>query len=67
MAENYDMVIDKVDKYYYFIITTKKAVLLSSSNSLNEAKKIAIKKLEPQIDKFIGKRLLLVKLINTYD
>jgi len=67
MAENYDTVIDKVDKYYYLIVTTKKAVLLSSSDSLSEAKKLAIEKLEPNIDKFIGKKLLLLKLVNTYD
>lgn len=67
MSENYDMVIDKVDKYYYLIVSTTKVVLLSSSDDLKEAKELAVKKLEPHIDKFIGKKLLLIKLVNTYD
>ena len=67
MSHNYDLIIDKVDKYYYFIISTKKIILLSSSNDLKDAKKIAIEKLEPNIDKFIDKKLIFIKIINTYD
>ena len=40
---------------------------MSSSDSLKEAKELAIKKIEPNIDKFIGKKLLLIKIKNTYD
>lgn len=66
MSENYDKVINMVDKYYYFIASPKKTILLSSSNNLNDAKTKAIKKLEPKIDTFIGKKLIFVKVTNTY-
>jgi hypothetical protein len=66
MAEKYDQIIDLVDKYYYFIVSPKKVILLSSSNDLGEAKKLAIEKLEPKIEQFIGKKLIFVKIINTY-
>ena len=66
MSEKYDKIISLVDKYYYFVATSKKITLLSSSSDLAEAKKLAIEKLEPKIDKFIGKKLIFVKIINTY-
>lgn len=66
MSENYDKVINQVDKYYYFIVSPKKTILLSSSNDLDEAKSKAIKKLEPKIDTFVGKKLVFVKISNTY-
>jgi hypothetical protein len=67
MAEKYNQIIDLVDKYYYFIVSPKKVILLSSSNNLEEAKKLALKKLEPKIDEFIGNELIFVKISNTYD
>jgi len=67
MSENYDKVIDNVDKYYYFIVSPNKTILLSSSNNLEEAKLKAIKKLEPKIDTFIGKKLIFVKIVNMYN
>jgi hypothetical protein len=67
MAEKYNQIINLVDKYYYFIVSPKKVILLSSSNDLEEAKKLALKKLEPKIDKFIGNELIFVKISNTYD
>jgi hypothetical protein len=67
MSENYDKIIEMVDKYYYFIVSSKRVILLSSSDNLNEVKSKAIKKLEPNIEKFIGKKLIFVKIINTYD
>ena len=67
MSEKYDKIISLVDKYYYFVATSKKISLISSSNDLVEAKKLAIEKLEPKIDKFIGKKLIFVKIINTYN
>lgn len=66
-SENYDKIIDKVDKYYYFVISPKKTILLSSSNDVNKAKKDALDKLEPQINKFINKKLVFVQIMNTYD
>ena len=67
MAEKYDQIIDLVDKYYYFIVSPKKVILLSSSNNLGEAKKLALKKLEPKINEFIGNELIFVKISNTYN
>jgi len=67
MAEKYDQIIESVDKYYYFIVSPKKIILLSSSNDLLEAKQIALKKLEPKINEFIGNELIFVKIINTYN
>lgn len=67
MAEKYDLIIDLVDKYYYFIVSPKKVILLSSSDNLEEAKKLALKKLEPKIDEFIGNELIFVKILNTYE
>lgn len=67
MAEKYDQIIDLVDKYYYFIVTPQKVILLSSSDNLQEAKKLALKKLEPKIDEFIGNELIFVKISNTYN
>jgi len=66
MSENYDRVIEQVDKYYYFIVSPNKVILLSSSNDINEAKSKAIEKLEPKIDTFVGKKLVFVKISNTY-
>lgn len=67
MSEKYDQIINLVDKYYYFIVSPKKVILLSSSNDLGEAKKLALKKLEPKIDEFIGNELIFVKISNTYN
>lgn len=67
MSENYDKIIDKVDKYYYFILTKKGPVFIASSNSVSDAKQKTIKKLEPHISKFIGKKLIFIKIKNTYD
>ena len=67
MSEKYDEIINKVNKYYYFIVSPNKTILLSSSNDLEEAKNEAILKLEPQIDKFIGKKLIFIKVLNTYE
>ena len=66
MSDNYDKIIDMVDKYYYFIVSPNKTIQLSSSNDLDEAKSKAIEKLEPKINTFIGKKLVFVKIINTY-
>lgn len=67
MAEKYDQIIGLVDKYYYFIVSPKKIVLLSSSDDLGEAKEMALKKLEPKIEEFIGNELIFVKITNTYN
>lgn len=67
MSEKYDDIIESVYKYYYYVVSPAKTILLSSSNSLADAKEKAIKKLEPQIKKFIGKKLVFIKISNTYD
>jgi hypothetical protein len=59
---NYKEIVDNTLKYHYFIASSSKIILLSSSNDKSEAKKIALKKLEPNIDKFIGKKLILLRV-----
>ena len=59
---NYKEIVNNINKYHYFIASTSKTVLLSSSNDKSEAKKLALKKLEPQIDTFIGKKIILLRI-----
>jgi hypothetical protein len=59
---NYKEIVNNINKYHYFITSTSKTVLLSSSNDKSEAKKLALKKLEPNIDNFIGKKLILLRI-----
>jgi hypothetical protein len=59
---NYKEIVDNALKYHYFIASSSKIILLSSSNDKSEAKKLALKKLEPNIDKFIGKKLILLRV-----
>ena len=59
---NYKEIVNNINKYHYFIASTSKTVLLSSSNDKSEAKKLALKKLEPNIDNFIGKKLILLRI-----
>lgn len=61
---NYKDIIKKAKKYHYFITSTNKIVLLSSSNSKTEAKNLALEKLKPNIDNFINKNLVLIKIKN---
>ena len=44
-----------------------KIVFLSSSNDKSEAKKLALKKLAPNIDNLIGKKIFLLKLKVVYN
>lgn len=59
---NYKEIVNNMNKYHYFIASTSKTILLSSSNDKSEAKKLALKKLEPNIDNFIGKKLILLRI-----
>ncbi len=59
---NYKEIVNNINKYHYFITSTSKTILLGSSNDKSEAKQLALKKLEPQIDNFIGKKLILVRI-----
>lgn len=59
---NYKEIVNNINKYHYFITSTSKTILLGSSNDKSEAKKLALKKLEPQIDNFIGKKLILIRI-----
>jgi hypothetical protein len=59
---DYKEIIKNTNKFHYFIRTQNKIINLSSSNSKSEAKKIALKKLSSQIDKLIGKKLILIKI-----
>ena len=59
---NYKEIVNNINKYHYFIASTSKTILLGSSNDKSEAKKLALKKLEPNIDNFIGKKLILLRI-----
>ena len=59
---NYKEIIKNTKKFHYFIKNQNKIFLLSSSNSKSEAKEMALKKLGSEIDKVIGKTLILIKI-----
>lgn len=59
---DYKEIIKNTKKFHYFIRNQNKTIILSSSNSKSEAKEIALKKLSSQIDKLIGKKLILIKI-----
>jgi hypothetical protein len=59
---DYKDIVNKAHKYHYYVVTTTKIGFLSSSNNKSEAKKLALEKLKPSIDKFIGKKLVIVKI-----
>jgi len=59
---DYKEIIKNTKKFHYFIKNQNKIILLSSSNSKSEAKEMALKKLGSQIDKVIGKNLILIKI-----
>lgn len=59
---NYQEIIDNSKKFHYFIKVGSKIVHLSSSNSKSDAKTLALEKLSDQIEKVIGKYLILVKI-----
>lgn len=57
-------IIKENGNYIYIITSTNKTILLSSSNSKNEAKEFALKKLQPNIKNLIGKKIYLITLKN---
>lgn len=59
---NYKDIIKNTKKFHYFIKSQNKIIHLSSSNSKSEAKKLALNKLGNQINKIIGKYLILIKI-----
>ena len=59
---DYKDIVNKALKYHYYVVTTTKIGFLSSSNNKSEAKKLALEKLKPSIDKFIGKKLVIIKI-----
>ena len=59
---NYKEIIENTNKFHYFIKSQNKTIHLSSSNSKSEAKELALKKLDSQIDKVIGKNIILIKI-----
>jgi hypothetical protein len=64
---NYKNIVKQNLKYHYFIATTNKLIDLGASNSKKEAKRLALVKLEKDIDKLIGKYLILVKIKSVYN
>jgi hypothetical protein len=59
---DYKEIVINAKKYHYYITTTNRIAFLSSSNNKSEAKKLALEKLEPNIDNLIGKKLIIVKI-----
>lgn len=61
---NIKEIIKENGNYIYIITSANKTILLSSSNSKNEAKEFALKKLQPNIKNLIGKKIYLITLKN---
>ena len=59
---DYKGIVNKAKKYHYYALSTNKIGFLSSSNKKSEAKKLALEKLKPYIDRFIDKKLVVVKI-----
>jgi hypothetical protein len=59
---DYKEIVKNAKKYHYYAISTNKIGFLSSSNKKSEAKKLALEKLKPYIDRFIDKKIVLVKI-----
>ena len=57
-----DEFIDENYKYHFYITSTNKTIFLSSDDNKKEASEQALKKLAPNIDNLIGKKLVLVKI-----
>ena len=55
-------IVNNIGKYHYLISSPTKTLLLSSNNSKTQARKDASEKLQPNIDKFIGKTMYLLTL-----
>ena len=64
---DYNEIVNSVKKYHYYVTTQSKIIHLSSSNSKNEAKNLALEKLEPNIDNLIGKKILFIKIKSVND
>ena len=65
--ETYDDLISKYPKYGYYAVTKKQVIELSTGNDLQETTDKALEKLEPHMDKMIGKNIIMTELKNTYD
>ena len=59
---DYREIIDDAKKYHYFLTTPTKIISLGSDNNKSVAMKLALKKLEPIIEKLIGKKLTFVRI-----
>ena len=55
-------IVKSIGKYHYFYSNQSTTTLLSSNSSKTEARKEALDKLKPHIDKLIGKHLYLLTL-----
>lgn len=62
---NIKEILEGVNTYYYFISSTSKTILLSYNNDKDEARKLALTKLAPNIKNLIGKNVILVTIKNT--
>lgn len=61
--KDYKNFIDNVGGKYHYVITNKtKSIILSSSNSKNEARQEALKRLQPMMDAVLGKNIYLLTI-----
>ena len=65
MINYYNKIINNNHKYYYYALCGSKIYFLSSSDKLNKAKIKTIQKIKSNIKKFIGKKLIFIKIIDT--
>ena len=65
--DTYDNLISKYPKYGYYAVTKKQVIELSTGNDLQETTDKALEKLDPHMDKMIGKNIIMTELKNTYD
>jgi len=59
---NINAIVNETKKYHYIMSSNSKTIIIGSSNSKNDAKTIALKKLGSNINNFIGKNIYLVKI-----
>jgi hypothetical protein len=67
MKLDIDKIIKNSNKYHYYITSTNKTIFLSSDNNKKTARKLALEKLTPNIDKLINKKVVLIKIKNIKD
>ena len=61
-SNNIIKIIKNINKYHYYIVNKKKSIFLGSDNSNTMAKMKVYQKLGTNIEKYIGKTLIRIKI-----